>query len=144
MKKYIYFFLVALALSVASAQPVLAGTAADELFSRLKGAGMTATLVTEGQGTSEQRFAQTVGNIIGVFTGFLAVIALVIVIYAGFLWLTAGGNEEKVTKAKSLLKNGVIGFIILSLAYTITNFIIEQVISAAQAPAAEEKKQQGQ
>ena len=39
-------------------------------------------------------------NIINYVLGFLALIAIIIVLYAGFLWMTAGGDSKKVDKAK--------------------------------------------
>lgn len=106
------------------------GDAKSELKKRLEGAGVAATLATG----DETVLARTIGGVISVFLGFLGVIGLVIVIYAGYLWLTAGGNTEQVDKAKSLLRNGVIGLIIISLAFAITNFVITQIIEAGKAP----------
>lgn len=40
--------------------------------------------------------------------------------YAGYLWFSAGGNEEQVDKAKKLLRDGVIGLVIIISSYTIT------------------------
>lgn len=58
----------------------------------------------------------------------LGVIAIVLVITAGFQWMTAGGNEENVEKAKTLLKNAIIGLAIILLAYSITRFIFGVII----------------
>ena len=55
------------------------------------------------------------------FVGFLA---FAFILYAGFLWMTAGGNEENVTKAKTMMRNAVVGFIIISAAYATVNFVI--------------------
>jgi len=65
-----------------------------------------------------------ISNIIFGLLGFLGVIFLVIVIYAGFLWMTAGGDEDQITKAKKWIINGVIGLLIIMAAYAITTFII--------------------
>ncbi len=59
--------------------------------------------------------------------GLLGVIFTVMTIYAGFLWMTAGGNEENVTKAKKLLYQAVIGLAILLSAYSITIFVYKFV-----------------
>lgn len=60
--------------------------------------------------------------------GLMGVLLVVIIIYAGFLWMTAGGNDEKVTKAKKWLTNAVIGVVIIFLAYAITTFVVEAVL----------------
>jgi len=55
----------------------------------------------------------------------LGLIALVIVLYAGFMWMTSGGNEEKISKAKKILSAGVIGLLIILASYAITSFILQ-------------------
>ncbi len=52
----------------------------------------------------------------------LGIIFVVLMIYAGYLWMTAGGNDQQVDKAKTLLKNAIIGLIVLLSAYSITWF----------------------
>ncbi|MBU0648786.1 hypothetical protein KJ969_01605 [Patescibacteria group bacterium] len=64
-----------------------------------------------------------VARIINVFLGLLAVIALVLVLYGGFLWMTSGGEAEKVDKAKKVLINAAIGLAIVLSAWAITYFI---------------------
>ncbi|MBN2854352.1 hypothetical protein JXK06_02340 [Patescibacteria group bacterium] len=56
--------------------------------------------------------------------GFLGLIFLVLIIFAGFKWMTSGGNEEEVKKAQALMKNAVIGLIIILAAWTITYYLI--------------------
>lgn len=50
-------------------------------------------------------------------------IFLVLTIGAGLMWMTASGDEGKITKAKSILVGAVIGLAIMLLAYTITYFV---------------------
>ncbi|MFA5754490.1 MAG: pilin [Patescibacteria group bacterium] len=68
------------------------------------------------------------GQIIGLVLSFIGVIFLILVIYAGILWMTASGNNEQITKAKGLIINAVIGLIVVFAAYAITNFIGSEVI----------------
>lgn len=51
-------------------------------------------------------------------------IFLILIIYAGILWMTDRGDLDYVKKAKSILVNSVIGLIILLSAYAITNFVL--------------------
>lgn len=69
----------------------------------------------------------TAGRFIQFALSFLGVIAVVLVMYAGFLWMTSGGDEEKINKAKQILKNAVIGLIIILSAWTITFFILKSI-----------------
>ena len=70
--------------------------------------------------------SETVGKIIKIVLGLLGTIFLVLTVYAGFLWMTASGEEEKITKAKDILKTSVIGLIIILAAYSITYFVVDQ------------------
>ncbi|MFC1788008.1 IPT/TIG domain-containing protein [Patescibacteria group bacterium] len=69
-------------------------------------------------------------RLIRTFLGFLGVIAVLIVLYAGTLWMTAGGNEERIKKAKKLLSNGLIGLVIILLSFAITHFIVGRLVSS--------------
>ncbi len=68
-----------------------------------------------------------VGAIIRYFLMLLGLIAVLLVMYAGFLWMTAQGNEEKVSQAKKILVNAVIGLIIIVSAYGIVSFILQSL-----------------
>jgi len=72
-------------------------------------------------------------NIIQIALSFLGFIAVVIVIYAGFLWMTSGGNEDKLTEAKRWLKNGVIGLIIILSAWGLVTFVIKKLLDVTGA-----------
>ncbi|MDD5291180.1 MAG: pilin [Patescibacteria group bacterium] len=61
--------------------------------------------------------------VIKVFLGFLGLIFLVLIISAGFKYMTAAGNEEKITEAMSQIKTGVIGLIIIMASYAITSYL---------------------
>jgi hypothetical protein len=67
----------------------------------------------------------TIANIVRTALEFLGVIFIILTMYAGFLWMTAGGNEEKVTKAKTLLFQAVIGLAIILTAYSITLMVVK-------------------
>jgi hypothetical protein len=71
-----------------------------------------------------------VGRIINIAIMFLGVIAVGIIIVAGFKWMMAGGEEEKINDAKNLLKNGVIGLIIVLSSWGIATFILERIMDS--------------
>jgi hypothetical protein len=73
---------------------------------------------------------EIVGSIINIALGFLGVIAVVIILMGGFKWMTAGGNEDKVSEAKKLLGAGVIGLIIVLAAWAVSTFIINAIYNA--------------
>jgi hypothetical protein len=65
---------------------------------------------------------KTIIFIIRLFLNLIGLILLCLNLYAGFLWLTAGGNDEQIAQAKGYIRNGVIGLIIVLSAYSITIF----------------------
>lgn len=86
---------------------------------------------------TESSIAQTVGGIIYGTLGLLGVIFLALTVYAGFLRLTAGGEEEKVKKSNTYIKNGVIGLAIVLAAFSITAFVLRALLRATtRAPGA--------
>ena len=71
-----------------------------------------------------------IARVINFALGFLGVIAVALILFGGFKWMTAAGNEEKVEEAKKLLGAGVIGLIIILAAWAIATFIIGQIYTA--------------
>jgi len=65
-------------------------------------------------------------NIVQWVLGFLGLIAVVMIIIGGYTWMTAGGNEEKVTKAKRILQYAVIGLVITVFSFAIVTFIFDR------------------
>lgn len=63
----------------------------------------------------------------GIFA-ILGVVFLGFMIWAGFLWLTAGGNDEQVSRAKQMIQQAVIGIIVIIAAYAVTTFVISAVV----------------
>ena len=68
-----------------------------------------------------------VAKIINLILTFLGVIAVILVIYAGILWMTAGGNDDQVGKAKNLMKNAVIGLVIIFAAWALASFVLNSL-----------------
>ncbi|MDA3802718.1 MAG: Ig-like domain-containing protein [Patescibacteria group bacterium] len=69
----------------------------------------------------------TVVRFIQLALSFLGIIAVIIILYAGFLWMTSGGNEEKIARAKKILINAVIGLVIILSAWTIATYLINRI-----------------
>lgn len=66
-------------------------------------------------------------GIINVILGFVGLIFFIQMFWAGFRWMTAGGNEEVIKESKATIKSAIIGVVIALLAFLITNFIFNQV-----------------
>ena len=66
-------------------------------------------------------------KIINVFLGLLGIIAVSLIIYGGFIWMTSGGNEEKVTQARRILRNATIGLAIILASWGIVSLIFRKM-----------------
>lgn len=73
--------------------------------------------------TESQDLRNVVVRLIKLFLSFLGLIMVILIIYGGFRWMTAGGNEKNVDEAKQWIKNAIIGLIIILFSYIITYFI---------------------
>ena len=71
-----------------------------------------------------------VGTIIQIFLGLLGVIFLGLMIYGGYLWMMARGNEQQVEKAKETIKAATIGVAIILAGYAITQYVLAAIIGA--------------
>ena len=74
-------------------------------------------------GIGDADLKKTVLNIIRLILGLMTLIAVVMVIYGGFTWLTAGGNEDRVEKAKKIISAAVVGLIVILLAWAVVIFV---------------------
>lgn len=81
-----------------------------------------------GLTANDPRFV--VARIINVALGFLGILATVLIVYAGFLWMTAGGNDEQAGKAKKIIFAAVIGLAIILSAYSISRFALKNIYQA--------------
>ena len=96
-------------------------------------ANLGATSLSELGGGTSNSLPKVIGGIIRILLGFLGVLFIILIIWAGFQWMTAGGDDGKVKKAKQLIINATIGILIILASYGITNFIIGSVINAVNA-----------
>jgi len=124
-KKVTIFFIFIFILFGLQAQSVKAEDNLQDAF------GIRLDQVAGGEGAgyniSQKSPEQIIGIIIQSVLSFLGVIFLILTIYGGYLWMTASGNEEQVSKAKKTLTAAVIGVIIVVSAYAISYFVIERL-----------------
>jgi len=63
-------------------------------------------------------------TLVNYLNGFIGLITVLLIIYAGWLTLSSAGDEEKVKKAKSIVKYAIIGIFLLVASYTLFNFFV--------------------
>lgn len=89
----------------------------------LKDAGVSGLLGEAGDraGTSgAANFGTLIGNAISILLSMIGLLFLLLTIYAGFLWMTARGNDEQVGKAQKIMSGALIGLVLVIGAYAIT------------------------
>lgn len=62
-------------------------------------------------------------NVVNWIMGIITLVAAIVIIIAGIMWATAGGNEEQQAKARKMLISGVIGLIIALAAWGILTVV---------------------
>jgi len=94
--------------------------------------GLQETAKSAGFGEKAPEVTAVAGKIVGVVIGLSGFLLAIYLVYGGFLWMTSGGEEEKIKKAKGMITNAIIGLVIVILAYAISNFVIERLGGVTQ------------
>ncbi len=126
-QKTTQYFLVFVLLAIFLILPFFSVSQAEGDYG-LKETGGAAGLNTGGSAP----LPEIIGKIIGVFLSFLGVIFFVLIIYGGFMWMTAAGNNDQITKAKSVITSAAIGLLIILSAYVITYLITTEFQGAVE------------
>lgn len=67
-------------------------------------------------------------DLLSFLVGFSALVAVIMIIYAGFLFITAGGDPDKISTGSKTLTAAIVGLVIVFLAKTIITFIITEFL----------------
>jgi len=121
MKKMLLFTILGLLL----ATPAFAGPDINSLTRRVVSSSGFDPFVTD------TTISQNVGKVIKSALSLVGTVFLILTVYAGFLWMTASGDDAQVEKAMNIVKRSAIGFIIVVAAYSLTAFVIGNVLKAS-------------
>ena len=80
-----------------------------------------------------------IANLIKTALGFIGIIFVVLMLYAGFNYMTAAGEVDKIDTAISTIRRAIIGLIIVMGAYSITAFVTSKVYGASSSSSANVK-----
>ena len=81
----------------------------------------------------QSTFNTTLIHVINFLLSFIGLIFFLLMLYAGYLWMTARGNDELVQKAKKIIREAVTALIIILLARIATQFILTAIGGAIEA-----------
>ena len=71
-----------------------------------------------------------VGRVIFAVMGILGVVLVALLVYGGYTWMTAQGDEDDVKKAQNIIRQAVIGLVIIFVAYAIAQFVISRLVTS--------------
>jgi len=71
----------------------------------------------------DKDLTQVIGKFINALLTFLGIIFLLLMIYGGYVWMLSRGNEKETEKAKNIIRNALIGLLVVVGAYSITFFV---------------------
>ena len=104
----------------------------NTLLTLAAGTGTTGTghtITPVGDSTTDQNLSGNIVDILNVIIGAIGILAVGIVILGGVQYMTSSGDAGKVKKAKDTILYGIIGLIIVALAFAIVNFVIKTVLA---------------
>jgi hypothetical protein len=88
---------------------------------------LTNVAVTSGAGYKTTDVPTVAGTIVKAALGLLGIIFIVLMIVAGFKWMSAGGDEKEVETAQAYIKRAIIGLAITLSSWAIWNLISNQL-----------------
>lgn len=130
IKKIIYFLLL-LSFFVSNLGFALAQNSDYGLTEAAQKAG----IASENPGKAETSLAVIIGKIISTILSFLGVIFFILMVYGGFMWMTARGNETQVDKGRKIIMDAIWGLIVILMAYAVTALITGEFINAVKKSA---------
>jgi hypothetical protein len=110
----------------------IGGVNADNLSNWGSKLEEVAGLDAAGYNTSTS-ITEIVGNVIRTILSLLGVIFLILMIYGGFIWMSARGNESEVERAQGIIRAAIIGLAIVLASYAISYFVVESLSSETLA-----------
>lgn len=73
-----------------------------------------------------------IAKIINAALGVIGIVFVILMIYGGYTWMIAMGNEEKVKKAKAIITQAAIGLVIIMASYAISAYVLNGIYEATQ------------
>lgn len=103
------------------------------VFAQVENADKSLQTISKNAGVGTSDLPTIIGNIINVIFGILGIVLLGYLLYAGFLWMTSGGDDKKVGAAKTMIRNAIIGLIIMASAFALARWIISALSEATES-----------
>jgi hypothetical protein len=80
-------------------------------------------------GTGTAKIQTIVTTIVNIFSVVVGIVAVIMIIWGGFKYITSGGDSGNITGAKNTIIYAIIGLVVVALAQFIVQFVLDRVIS---------------
>ena len=92
--------------------------------------GTTSDTCDQGGGVSGNDLASLASKIVNIFSIIVGAVAIIMLIYGGFRYITSGGESGRVGNAKNTIIYAIIGLVIVALAQLIVHFVLNTASSS--------------
>lgn len=80
------------------------------------------------EGTAEDNVNNLITSIINIFSAIVGVIAVIMIVYGGFRYITSGGDSGKISSAQQSIIYAIVGLIVVALAQVIVRFVLFRAV----------------
>ena len=120
----IFAAVAVLASGIMMAQPSL--VLADAKGDICAGIGTADPATNGGCSTSTAPVSNTLRNVINLLSIIAGVVTVIMIIIAGFKYVTSGGDSSKIGSAKTTLTYAIVGIVIVALSQAIVQFVLQK------------------
>src|SRR3989344_5373731 len=92
---------------------------------------------------SEGRFQIILTDIINIFSIIVGIVAVVMIIFGGFKYITSAGNQENIKSARNTIIYALVGLIIVALAQVIVRFVLREAVNGTTPTTTRQSSQGG-
>ena len=79
-----------------------------------------------GCNESPTRITSTVRNIVNLLSAIIGVVSVIVIVVAGFKYVTSAGDASKIASAKNTLIYAIVGLIIVAMSQAIVRFVLQR------------------
>ncbi len=79
--------------------------------------------------TGTQKIQDIVTLIVNIFSVIVGIVAVIMIIWGGFKYITSGGDSGNITSAKNTIIYAIIGLVIVALAQFLVQFVLDKVVT---------------
>ena len=128
MRKTIFLFMLAMVVVFAVSFPLIKVLAdAEKDKAAIMAAQKTIDKIMPKEAVTSTNISGMIGKAISILLGIIGSVSLIIFLYSGIMWMTSGGNDQKVGKAQQSMIWAALGIFVVFISYILVKYVIEGV-----------------